>query len=213
MKCEKNILRLYAVTDRTWTAGRTLLAQVEDALTGGATCIQLREKDLPDDSFLVEAMEMKSLCQRYNVPFLINDNVEIAIRCQADGIHVGQQDMQAREVRTRIGERMLLGVSVQTVAQALLAQANGADYLGVGAMFPTPTKPDADAVRPEELRKICAAVQIPVVAIGGITKENLPSLAGTGIEGVALVSAIFACDDIVAACRELRSLSEEMVSA
>ena len=211
MNCEKRMLRLYAVTDRAWTAGRTLLSQVEDALIGGATCIQLREKDLPDDPFLAEAMEMKSLCQKYNVPFLINDNVDIAIQCRADGIHVGQQDMQAREVRTRIGEHMLLGVSVQTVAQALLAQANGADYLGVGAMFPTPTKQDADTVRPEELRKICNAVQIPVVAIGGITKDNLLSLAGTGIEGVALVSAIFACDDIVAACRELRSLSEKMV--
>lgn len=211
MKCDRKMLRLYAVTDRAWTAHKSLLAQVEDALRGGASCIQLREKDLPDDAFLDEARKMKALCHRYKVPFIINDNVDVAIRCQADGIHVGQQDMQATDVRARIGADMLLGVSVQTVAQAVLAQNNGADYLGVGAMFPTPTKQDADAVSREELIQICKAVHIPVVAIGGISRENLLSLAGTGIEGVALVSAIFACEDIETACQELKVLSEEMV--
>ncbi len=212
MKCDKNSLLLYAVTDSAWTGGKTLYMQVEEALRGGATCIQLREKDLNTDAFLEEAMAIKKLCQLFNVPFIINDNVDIAIRCGADGIHVGQSDMEAGNVRQIVGEHMILGVSAQTVEQAVLAEQNGADYLGVGAVFSTATKPDADRVSHDTLKAICGSVSIPVVAIGGIGKHNMMELGGTGIDGVALVSAIFASPDIENECRELLALTKRMVS-
>ena len=211
MKCKEEYMRLYAVTDRMWTGRQTLLEQVEDALKGGATCVQLREKELDEESFLQEAYEMKALCEKYGVPFFINDNVEIAIKCKADGIHVGQDDMEASNVRALVGEDMMIGVSVNCVEQALPAVAAGADCLGVGAMFSTSTKLDADNVSFETLKEICDAVDIPVVAIGGITKENMMQLKGTGVDGVALVSAIFAAENIEEECRELRILSETMV--
>ena len=211
MKCKEEYMRLYAVTDRMWTGRQTLLEQVEDALKGGATCVQLREKELDEESFLQEAYEMKALCEKYGVPFFINDNVEIAIKCKADGIHVGQDDMEASNVRALVGEDMMIGVSVNCVEQALAAVAAGADCLGVGAMFSTATKLDADNVTFETLKAICNAVDIPVVAIGGITKENMMQLKGTGVDGVALVSAIFAAENIEEECRELRILSEAMV--
>ena len=211
MKCEKEYMRLYAVTDRMWTGKQTLLEQVEAALKGGATCVQLREKELDEDSFLQEAYEMKALCEKYKVPFFINDNVDIAIRCKADGIHVGQDDMEASNVRALVGEDMMIGVSVNCVEQALAAVQAGADCLGVGAMFSTSTKLDADSVSFETLRDICQAVDIPVVAIGGISKDNMMQLKGTGVDGVALVSAIFAAENIEMECRELKVLSEEMV--
>lgn len=211
MICAKENMRLYAITDRAWLKGQSLADQVEQALKGGATCIQLREKNLNEDEFLMEAFEIKQLCQRYNVPFFINDNVEIAIKCGADGIHVGQQDMAASDVRTKIGDQMMLGVSAQTVEQALTAQKNGADCLGVGAVFSTATKLDADAVSHQTLKDICKAVSIPVVAIGGISKSNVMALAGTGVDGIALVSAIFASDNIENECRELLALSDMMV--
>lgn len=206
-------MRLYAVTDRAWLSHQTLKEQVEEALKGGATCIQLREKELDELSFLEEAEELCALCRAYHVPFIVNDNVKIALACGADGIHVGQHDMQAGDVRKAIGDNMILGVSAQTVEQALEAERNGADYLGVGAVFATSTKLDADAVSHETLREICRAVSIPVVAIGGISKENIMQLSGTGVDGVALVSAIFASGDIENTCRELRALSEQMVKA
>jgi len=212
MRCNKETMLLYAVTDRYWTGRQTLMEQAEDALRGGVTCLQLREKELSDGDFLAEALEMKELCRKYNVPFIINDNVDVAIRCGADGIHVGQSDMEAGNVRALIGEDMILGVSAQTVEQALAAQAAGADYLGVGAVFSTSTKLDADSVSHKTLSEICRAVNIPVTAIGGITKENIMELAGTGIDGVALVSAIFAAEDIEKECRELRKLSSDMVT-
>ena len=211
MKCKEEYMRLYAVTDRMWTGRQTLLEQVEDALKGGATCVQLREKELDEESFLQEAYEMKALCEKYGVPFFINDNVEIAIKCKADGIHVGQDDMEASNVRALVGEDMMIGVSVNCVEQALAAVAAGADCLGVGAMFSTATKLDADSVTFETLKEICNAVDIPVVAIGGISKENMMQLKGTGVDGVALVSAIFAAENIEEECRELRILSEAMV--
>lgn len=213
MKCDSLAMRLYAVTDRAWLSHQTLKEQVEEALKGGATCIQLREKELDELSFLEEAEELCALCRAYHVPFIVNDNVKIALACGADGIHVGQHDMQAGDVRKAIGDNMILGVSAQTVEQALEAERNGADYLGVGAVFATSTKLDADAVSHETLREICRAVSIPVVAIGGIYKENIMQLSGTGVDGVALVSAIFASGDIENACRELRALSEQMVKA
>ena len=204
---------LYAVTDRAWIGKQSLYEQVEAALKGGATCVQLREKELSDEAFLKEAVELSALCKQYGVPFFVNDNVEIAIQCQADGIHVGQEDMEAAQVRQRVGEHMIIGVSVHSVEEARKAVQNGADYLGVGAMFSTSTKTDVSVLPKETLREICAAVAIPVVAIGGIGKSNISQLAGTGVDGVALVSAIFAADDIENECRLLRTLSEEMVNA
>lgn len=184
MSCDKNSMLLYAVTDRAWTGERTLYQQVEQALRGGATCVQLREKELNYDDFLKEALELRALCKSFGVPFIVNDNVDIALACGADGVHVGQHDMQARSVRERIGNGMLLGVSAQTVEQAREAERNGADYLGVGAVFATSTKPDADFVSREELIKICKAVSIPVVAIGGISRENMLQLKSTGIDEI-----------------------------
>lgn len=211
MRCNTEIMRLYAVTDRTWVGRQTLMEQVEAALKGGATCVQLREKELDEDAFLEEAMKMKRLCAKYGVPFIVNDKVSIAIGCGADGIHVGQGDMEAERVRGLVGEGMMVGVSVQTVEQAKAAQAAGADYLGVGAVFQTTTKPDAHEVTRQTLKDICEAVSIPVTAIGGINKINMAQLMGTGIDGVALVSAVFAAEDIEKECRELRAISEKMV--
>jgi thiamine-phosphate pyrophosphorylase len=211
MNCAKENMRLYAITDRAWLKGKSLVYQVEQALKGGATCIQLREKNLNEDEFLKEAFAIKALCQQFTVPFFINDNVDIAIKCGADGIHVGQRDMAAGDVRAKIGDQMMLGVSAQTVEQALAAQRNGADCLGVGAVFATSTKLDADAVSHQTLKDICEAVSIPVVAIGGISKSNMMKLAGSGVDGVALVSAIFGSSNIENECRELLSLSEAMV--
>lgn len=204
-------MRLYAVTDRAWTGTQTLMEQVEAAIKGGATCIQLREKKLSEDEFLTEAVEMKKLCARYGVPFIVNDNVEIAIKCGADGIHVGQKDMEAGNVRALVGDDMMIGVSTQTVEQALEAEAAGADYLGVGAVFGTTTKLDANAASIETLKEICAAVSIPVVAIGGINRANMMKLSGSGVDGVALVSAVFAAENIELECKALRELSEKMV--
>ena len=212
MKCDKQMMRLYAVTDRAWTGKQSLYEQVEAALKGGATCVQLREKALSDEEFLAEAQEIRELCSRYQVPFFINDKVEIAIRCKADGIHVGQEDMAAAQVRRRVGPDMMIGVSAHSVEEALEAVKHGADCLGVGAMFSTSTKTDVNLLPKETLRAICEAVDVPVVAIGGINKDNISLLAGTGVDGVALVSAIFASDDIETACRQLRQLSEDMVN-
>ena len=211
MKCDKKTMLLYAVTDRAWTGKQSLVEQVEAALRGGATGIQLREKELNEEEFLAEALQISALCKRYQVPFFVNDNVEIAIQCKADGVHVGQEDMSAAKVRQRVGDDMMIGVSVHSVEEALTAVKNGADCLGVGAMFGTSTKKDADVLSKDVLRDICAAVTIPVVAIGGINRSNLLQLSGTGVDGVALVSAIFAAEDIERECRTLRQLSEEMV--
>ena len=213
MKCDKKHMLLYAVTDRSWVGGKTLCQQVEEALRGGVTCVQLREKAMGDEDFLQEAKEIHALCQQYGVPFIVNDNVEVAVACGAEGVHVGQEDMAAGDVRRRVGDGMIIGVSVHTVAQAREAVRSGADYLGLGAVFPTGTKTDVDQMSGETLRAICAAVDIPTVAIGGINRGNLGSLAGSGVDGVALVSAIFSAPDIEETCRDLRKLAEEMAGA
>ena len=184
-----------------------------EALKGGATFIQLREKELDEEHFLEEAKEIKELCRRYQVPFVINDNVEIALAVDADGVHVGQSDMEAGDVRAKLGPDKIIGVSAQTVEQAVMAEQNGADYLGVGAVFPTGSKADALEVSHDTLKAICKAVKIPVIAIGGISKENILELSGSGICGIAVISAIFAKDDIEEAARELRGLTEKMVTA
>lgn len=203
-------LLLYAVTDRTWLGNQTLYEQVEEVLKGGATFIQLREKNLAEDAFLAEAKEIQSLCKKYHVPFVINDNVELAKEIDADGVHVGQSDMEAGSVRSLLGPDKIIGVSAQTVEQALLAQEKGADYLGVGAVFPTGSKDDAEDVSKEMLKAICDAVDIPVIAIGGITKENVVELKGSGIVGIAVISAIFAQKDITGATKELKTKVESL---
>lgn len=210
MRCNKKHLLLYAVTDRAWVRKQTLYEQVEAALRGGVTCVQLREKELDQVAFLREAKDLCALCRRYGVPFIVNDNVEIAIACGADGIHVGQEDMEAGEVRRCVGEDMILGVSVHTVEEARQAVRDGADYLGLGTVFPTSTKSDVDQMSNDTLRAICDAVDVPIVAIGGINRGNLLQLSGSGVDGVALVSAIFSAEDIEGTCRELRALSEKM---
>ena len=208
MKLTNEMLRLYAVTDRAWLRGRTFLEQVEDALRGGATMVQLREKTLDEDAFLREAIALAKLCHRYGVPLLINDNVEIARRSGADGVHVGQEDMAAAEVRGILGSDMIVGVTAKTVEQALRAQDSGADYLGSGAVFGSSTKLNAKPMTRETLSAITHAVSIPVVAIGGIHSGNILELAGTGIAGVAVVSGIFAAENIEEECRLLRRLAE-----
>lgn len=211
MKCDKKNMLLYAVTDRAWTGKQSLYKQVEEALKGGITCLQLREKNLSDEEFLKEAIQIKALCNKYKVPFFINDNVEVAIKCGADGIHVGQDDMAAGRVRELVGDKMMIGVSAHSVKEAVEAVKNGADCLGVGAIFSTSTKKDASVLDLSVVSDICKAVSVPVVAIGGIKKDNISKLKGTGVDGVALVSAIFAADDIKAECEELRKLSEDMI--
>lgn len=213
MKFAKEDLLLYAVTDRHWLKDETLENQVEKALQGGATFLQLREKSLDDDIFLAEAKEIQKLCKKYQVPFVINDNVDIALAIDADGVHVGQSDMEALDVRKRLGPDKIIGVSAQNVQQALLAQKHGADYLGVGAVFPTGSKDDAEDVSFETLKAICQAVDIPVIAIGGITKENVSELKGSGICGIAVISAIFAHKDIKAATKELKKRTMDMVQS
>lgn len=211
MKIKPEILRVYGVTDASWTGRFTLLEQVEQALKGGVTCIQFRDKQLENDAFLQEAKKMKVLCEKYHVPLIINDHVDIAVRCGADGVHVGQKDMEAKEVRKLVGEKMIIGVSARTVEQAIQAEQAGADYLGVGAVFGTSTKMDAEKISLERLKEICQAVTIPVVAIGGVQKDNFPELVGTGVAGAALVSAIFSAQDIEEECRKLRNISEQIV--
>lgn len=211
MKCGKKDLLLYAVTDRGWLNGDTLYHQVEQAIQGGVTFVQLREKELDEDQFLEEAKEIQGLCRKYHVPFVINDNVKIAAQIDADGVHVGQSDMAAGDVRKKLGPDKIIGVSAQTVEQALLAQEMGADYLGVGAVFHTGSKADADDVSHDTLRAICEAVDIPVIAIGGIGTQNVMQLSGSGICGIAVISALFAQPDIKAAAEELKALTEEMV--
>ena len=210
MKCDKKDLLLYAVTDRHWLNGRSLNEVVKESLDGGVTFVQLREKELDDETFLKEAKELQSLCGEYHVPFVINDNVDIAMKINADGVHVGQSDMEAGDVRSKLGPDKIIGVSAATVEQAVLAEKRGADYLGVGAVFPTGSKDDAVDVSHETLKAICEAVSIPVIAIGGISKKNIHELAGSGICGVAVISAIYAAGDIKKAAQELRTAAEDI---
>lgn len=213
MNVDKNDLLLYAVTDRHWLNGRTLYSVVKESLDGGVTFLQLREKELDEVHFLEEAKELQQLCREYQVPFIVNDNVDIAIAMDADGVHVGQSDMEAGDVRAKLGSDKIIGVSAQTVEQAILAEKHGADYLGVGAVFPTGSKDDADDVSYETLKAICEAVSIPVIAIGGITQENVKELAGSGICGIAVISAIYAQKDIRKASEDLKKETQRMVEA
>lgn len=211
INCSKKELMLYAVTDRHWLGDETLYDQVKKALDGGATFVQLREKKLDREDFLAEALEIQKLCKKYGVPFVINDEVSIAKDIDADGVHVDQSDMEAMDVRKVLGPDKILGVSAQTVEQAIIAEKHGADYLGVGAVFATGSKDDADDVSHETLKAICEAVSIPVIAIGGITKDNVSELAGSGICGVAVISAIFGQNDIKKATEDLKASVEKML--
>ena len=207
----RKMLRLYAVTDRRWLRGKALCDQVERAILGGATCVQLREKEMTKDAFYEEALRLRALCSRYHVPLIINDNVDIALACVADGVHVGSSDMAISEIRKKAGDRLIIGATAKTVEQAIAAQAAGADYLGSGAVFGTATKPDARPMTMDLLREITACVNIPVVAIGGIDSGNIGRLQRTGVAGAAVVSGIFAAEDIERACRTLRAQIDDIV--
>lgn len=211
MNTDKKDMLLYAVTDRMWSEGKGLKQQIKEALDGGITFLQLREKELSDEEFLKEALEIKDMVKEYNIPFVINDNVDVAIKCDADGVHVGQSDMKATDVRSKIGKDKILGVSAHTLEEAKEAERMGADYLGVGAVFSTSTKLDADDVSFDTLKEICESVNIPVVAIGGISKDNILKLKGSHVDGVAVVSAIFASKNITEDTKQLLNLSKEMV--
>lgn len=212
MPLAKEQLLLYAVTDRTWVGRQTLLEQIEAALAGGVTLVQLREKALPEETFLKEAIQVRALCHRYGVPLLINDNVDIALQSGADGVHVGQEDAPVAAIRRRTGRDFLIGATAKTVQQARLAQESGADYLGVGAVFPSPTKQSARRITGEQLREICTAVSIHAVAIGGITRENLPQLRGSAASGIAVVSALFGAEDIQAAAQDLKREAQRVLT-
>lgn len=211
MKCADKDLLLYAVTDRYWLGERTLHDVVKESLDGGVTFVQLREKHLDQAHFLEEAKDLKMLCKAYNVPFVINDNVDIALEMDADGVHVGQSDMEAGDVRAKLGPGKIIGVSAQTVEQAVLAEKRGADYLGVGAVFPTNSKDDATDVSYETLKAICQAVSIPVIAIGGITKDNVEELSGSGICGIAVISAIYGQKNIKDAAANLKMAVKKII--
>ena len=226
---EKKYLALYGVTDRWWVKQKLekagvpvtedalregLLADTRAALEGGMTYVQMREKGDPmtEDELLTEALALKALCEEYGVPFVIDDDVELAKKCGADGVHVGQSDMACVEARKALGERKVVGVSAQTVEQAVQAEKDGADYLGVGAVFPTGSKDDADDVSHDTVKAICEAVSIPVIAIGGISKDNVGQLAGLGLDGIAVISAIYAADDLKAATEDLKSRTVEALN-
>lgn len=208
---KKEQLRLYAVTDRTWLGNETLYEQVEKALEGGATLVQLREKELPEADVQKEAEELLELCHRYGVKLILDDDVELTAKVGADGVHIGQSDMELAHAREILGPDKIIGVTAKTVEQAKSAEAGGADYLGSGAVFGSTTKKDAIPMKHELLEEICHSVKIPVVAIGGITAENVLQLKGRGIAGVAVVSGIFACEDIEAGTRHLGELVEQII--
>ena len=211
MNIKREQMKLYAVTDRSWLGDETLYEQVEKALKGGATMVQLREKNLDEETFVQEAEEIMELCHRYQVPFIVNDNVELAKRIGADGVHIGQADMELEQARKLLGADAIIGVTAKTIQQAKAAEEGGADYLGSGAVFGSSTKPDAKPMDHALLQEICGSVEIPVVAIGGISAANVMQLKGRGMAGVAVVSGIFACEDIEAGTKELCELVEHII--
>lgn len=213
MRLDKNSLKLYAVTDRKWLEGTSLEEEVEKAVKAGVTMVQLREKHMEFDELVSLSKKIGAVVHRYNVPLIINDDIEAALASGADGVHVGQEDVCASEARRRIGSSMILGVSARTSETALEAERCGADYIGAGALFSTSTKEDAKIMSLDELKKICDSVSIPVVAIGGITEENIMGLSGSGIAGTAVVSAIFAKDDVAASASRLLALAEKMLGS
>ncbi|MBE6863554.1 MAG: thiamine phosphate synthase [Ruminococcus flavefaciens] len=206
MRFDKKQLALYAITDRGCLRGRDLAEQVRLAILGGVTCIQLREKEIGEDELITEAVALKKVCSEYGVPLIINDNWQAALKSGADGVHVGIEDAPVAEIRRIAGEKLIIGATAKTVEQARLAEKSGADYIGVGAVFPSPTKKNAVRITPEQLREICASVSIPAVAIGGISHSNVSGIKGCGQAGIAVVSAVFGTDDVRAAANELAQL-------
>lgn len=204
MKFTKDMLLLYAVTDRTWVGRQTLLEQIEDALKGGVTMVQLREKELDQDSFIKEAIAVRKLCHRYHVPLIINDNVDVAQKSGADGVHVGLEDTPVAQIRHRVPADFIIGATCKTVEQAQAAEKAGADYMGVGAVFPSPTKTNAIRITKKQLQEICSSVSIPAVAIGGICLDNMSEIQDSPVAGAAVVSAIFGARDIMAATIALK---------
>jgi len=213
MKFKKDMLQLYAVTDRAWVGKQSLYEQIEEAIIGGVTMVQLREKQLCEEDFVAEAMKVKEICHRYNIPLIINDNVNVALKSGADGVHVGMEDMPIDEIRKRVGSDFIIGATAKTVGQAVAAEKSGADYLGVGAVFPSPTKQNAIRITTKQLKEICDSVEIPAVAIGGISLENVDELKDGGMDGIAVVSAIFAAEDIKQAAVELRARVTGIIGA
>ncbi|WP_173385187.1 thiamine phosphate synthase [Ruminococcus flavefaciens] len=208
MNIERKDLLLYAVTDRNCLHGISLEDAVEQAILGGATCIQLREKAVDEGELINKAKKLIEVCHRYNVPFIINDDYEAALKCGADGVHVGIEDAPVAEIRRIAGKNFIIGATAKTIEQARLAESSGADYLGVGAVFPSPTKKNALRITPELLKEICGSVSIPAVAIGGITAENVKAIAGCGQSGIAVVSALFGAEDVRAAAERLTEASK-----
>lgn len=211
MEFKKEDLLLYAVTDRAWVGKFSLAEQVEQAVRGGATMVQFREKYLSGEELCREAMEVQRVCRSLGVPFIIDDDVELAMRIDADGVHVGQKDMNALAARSYLGEGKIIGVSARTVEQARKAESDGADYLGVGAMFATKSKGDAVVIERETVKEIKRKAGLPIVGIGGIRIENVEELADLGIDGIAVIGGIFGQEDIEGAARELRQMVEGCV--
>lgn len=211
MRFRKEHLLLYAVTNRIHAVKEPLYSQVEKALAGGVTCVQLREKYMNEDEYVNEAVKIKELCHRYDVPLIVNDNLTVALKSEADGIHVGQDDMDAGQIRKITGSGFIIGVTAKTVRQALKAQADGADYIGSGAVFPSPTKQGAIRITKEELKEICGYVDIPAVAIGGVNRSNMAMLEGCGMSGFAVVSAVFGAADITEEAALLKAEAESVL--
>ena len=212
MNFNKDMLLLYAVTDRSNICNLTLYEHIEKALQGGVTCLQLREKNLSEGEFISEAVKVKELCLRYNVPLIINDNADVAIKSGADGVHVGIEDAPVDELRKKLPKGFIIGATAKTIEQAKAAEKAGADYIGVGAVFPSPTKANAIRITHKELHEICSAVSIPSVAIGGISYDNMDELKGGGMDGVAVVSAIFSADDIYTATMQLKEKAKAVTN-
>lgn len=205
------MLLLYAVTDCSWTGRQSLYEQIEDAILGGATIVQLREKNLREEEFIAEAIQIKELCHRYYIPLIINDYVDIAIKIGADGVHVGIEDTPVEVIRRKVGENFIIGATAKTIEQAKVAEKAGANYLGVGAVFPSPTKENAIRITNEQLKAICSSVSIPTVAIGGISHENIQELKGGGMDGIAVVSAIFSARNIKEETEKLKEKVKDIV--
>lgn len=209
MKFNKEFLKLYAVTDRSWIGNRSMSEEVEKALKSGVTCLQIREKNICDEEYLSRSIELRKICNKYNVPFIVDDNVEIALASGADGVHVGQKDLLNRDIRAMIGSDKILGISANSVELAIAAEKAGADYIGVGSIQLSPTKGESKVLSLEYVQEICSSVSIPVVAIGGVNEQTIPKLKGTGVAGVAVISAIFGKDDVAEATYKLKKLVDE----
>ena len=211
MKFTKESLKLYVITDRSWIGNRSMPEEVEKTLKSGATCLQIREKNISYDEYVSKSIELRKICNKYNVPFIVNDNIEVALASGADGVHVGQKDILNKNVRSIIGSDKILGISANSIELAIAAEKAGADYIGVGSIQISPTKGESKILSTEYVNEICNSVSIPVVAIGGINEQNILRLKGIGIAGVAVISAVFGKEDVAEATYKLRKLVDEYI--